>query len=82
MPLSPVPTCKLTEPPRPPVVTPDATVSQPLFPDADTPLLNSIEPVTPAELALALVTSTEPEPELELLPLPTTIDPPVIADLT
>ena len=50
--------------------------SQPLLPDADTPLLSVSDPDEPDDDALAVDIVTLPDPELELEPLTTHTEPP------
>jgi hypothetical protein len=53
----------------------------PLLPDADDPVLSSIEPDTPLPTTSAVLTLIEPEPDDALEPVTITIEPPSAAEL-
>ena len=64
------------EPPRPPVELPVNNDIQPLFPDADVPLLRTIAPEAPLDNTFDEDTPTTPDPLLTLDPLHALSEPP------
>jgi hypothetical protein len=75
-PESPEPTTTLTLPPRPLVIKPARTCSQPVLPVRDVPELSSTLPLEPNDATAADAITTEPEPELTGDPLLTSTEPP------
>jgi hypothetical protein len=67
----------LTAPPRPLVAAPLPTRIQPLLPDTDVPVLNTIDPDTPSDSTSADDRLTEPLPLLVLAPDTIRTAPPV-----
>ena len=70
-PLELAPAIRLRAPALPPTAVPEATLTNPLLPDDELPVVKEMAPEAPADVTSALPSTRLPEPELTLEPLPT-----------